>query len=182
MVGISSTETNNTTSVKRKTHKKHVASIVLFIIILCGAGVWYFIGVEQSPKKQQSTLVDVCEGDAAIQVQKAIMGGDSTALQSYAGKVRQADGYRTSASCLYIVTEADITLGNTNDAKMHFAALEGLLKDGQVLDSAFERPQVQVAAAREAIEFMASNDVVQTENEDGISPEDMGLSEEGGDR
>lgn len=180
MVSTSSdTKTHSTPSTGRKSNKKKLG-IIIAAVVLIAAGLavaWYFIDWNGSRETDSQAIARVCHGEAARSMQSAIKKGDHEALIAQSQQIQGVETYKADASCVYIVAEAEIMQGDAEAAKGQYSVLVNLLENNQELDEAFEQPQVQVDATSDAIDFMLSNDVVQTDNEDGISPEDTDLLE-----
>lgn len=169
--------------VKKSIMRKRIIWAISIVLLLAAGGAaawwWHYSKTGTTPgHSDKDALVSLCEGDAAERMQKAIIEADHDTLVAHADKIMKISSYKTNASCVYIVAEAQVAKGSIAEAKTNFDTLTILRSDGENLDTEFSQQDVQIDALGDAVNFMQDNGV-QTESESGVVPENVEKINEG---
>ncbi|MEO7904829.1 MAG: hypothetical protein ABIR91_03490 [Candidatus Saccharimonadales bacterium] len=133
----------------RKVSRRALYIIIATLIVCAGlAGAYFLTTNKQHLQPGASTP---CAGDIAKAAHSAISNGDSTGLLAQAETIRKNKQYESDLTCVYIVTEADLVLGDTAAAAEDNKKLQALAASGAVLDEPFTRTTVMVQSTNEAV-------------------------------
>lgn len=154
-----------TKALSKKQRRRRIVTIILSCLILLVAATAVYVFVNRQQSQQVATAS--CSGQTAADARAALTSGDAESLIKSASAIKLMPAYESDITCLYIVTEGDIALGDIGDAEVHNKQLQLLAKNGESLDKALDSGIDLIKITNDAVVAMRATPLQTNSEGDG---------------